>query len=120
MNNYNHIVLQGRVAFDPEVKKLNSGGEVGKFKLACKAYKGNMFIDVDIWNRNILDVVRNLRKDDEVKVTGELRYNSWETPSGERRGKHLVSAETIQPIQSATVQSATVSPRDKEEFIEIF
>jgi single-stranded DNA-binding protein len=37
-----------------------------------------------------------LQKGEEVKVKGELRSSSWETPSGEKRIKHTIVAESIE------------------------
>lgn len=98
MSHYNTIVLQGRLTFEPEIKELTSGKKLGKVRLACKSGRGTLFIDVDVWEDKLIDIVATLKKGEEVKVIGELRSNSWETPNGEKRMKHLVVAEDIKAI----------------------
>lgn len=98
MNNYNHVVLQGRLSFEPEVKELASGKKLGKIRLACKSGRGTLFIDVDVWDDNLIGTVKQLKKGEEIKVEGELRSNTWEAPTGEKRTKHVVVAEDLRSV----------------------
>jgi single-stranded DNA-binding protein len=102
MNKCNHIVLQGRLAFEPEVKTLASGKQLGKLRLACASGRGTLFIDVDVWEENLIGMVKQLHKGEEAILAGELRSNSWESPTGEKRMKHVVVAESLRSAQAGT------------------
>jgi len=95
MNKENHVLLQGRVSFEPEVKTLTSGKQLGKLRLAAKSGRGTCFIDVDVWDDNLIGTVKHLKKSDNIVISGELRSNSWESQSGEKRMKHVVVAESL-------------------------
>jgi len=95
MNKKNHVILQGRLSFEPTVKKLTSGKELGKIRLAANSGRGTCFIDIDVWDDNLIGTVKHLKKGEEVILSGELRSNSWESPSGEKRMKHVVVAESL-------------------------
>ena len=105
MNSYNHVVLQGRLSFDPEVRELASGKKLGKIRLACKSGRGTLFIDVDIWDDNLIGTVKQLKKGEEVKVAGELRSNSWQSKTGEKRSNHTIVAEDLKAASHGTQES---------------
>jgi len=101
MNSFNNVVLQGRISFDPEIKELKSGKKLGKLNIACKSGRnGTLFIGVDVWEESLIGIVRELKKGGEIKVKGELRSESWESPTGEKRMKHVVVAEELQQSTS--------------------
>lgn len=106
MNSYNHAVLQGRLTFEPDVKTLQSGKRVGKIRLACKSSRGTLFIDIDVWDEALIDLIKKCNRGDEVAVEGELRSNSWETQTGEKRTKHIVVADRIQLINNKYEESS--------------
>ena len=110
MNQCNHVVLQGRLAFEPEVKELTSGKKLGKLRLACKSGRGTLFIDVDVWEDNLIGTVQQLHKGEEAVVAGELRSNSWESPTGEKRMKHVVVADSIR--SAATGKQETINTNE--------
>lgn len=110
MNEHNNVTLQGQLSFDAEVKDITSkktGKEyqLGRFKMACKAGKGMLYIDINVWDVNLIGIVKQLSKGDEVIVTGELRSEGWQTTTGERRTKHLVVADNI---KSCSVDASKV------------
>ena len=112
MNDCNFVKLQGIISFEPRVKELSSGNRLGKLALACKASRGTLFIDVDVWDHVLISVVEQLTKGDEVNVTGELRSNSWQTPTGEKRMKLSVVAETLSSTTDEN-QQEVISPQEE-------
>ena len=96
MNNYNNATVQGYVAFDPEVKDVANGYTVGKLRLAFKSRNGTSYIDVDVWDKTLIELIRQLEKGEEIKICGELRSSSWTTQTGEKRNKVSITAETLE------------------------
>lgn len=95
MNAENVIRLQGYLSFDPKIKTLSSDKELGKLRLMCKSERGKLFIDVDIWDDDLINKIRNMQKNQKIGVIGELRSNTWSTSTGEKRTRHVVVAEDI-------------------------
>lgn len=95
MNQYNVAMIQGRMTFEPDIKTLVSGKQLAKLRLACKSSRGTLYMDVDIWEDSLISLAKELKKGEEVKVVGEIRSNTWETPTGEKRMKHLIVAEEL-------------------------
>lgn len=101
MNKQNHVVLEGIVSFDPKVKTTPQGFTVANVSMKCKYGKsGSLFIDVTVWNKNLIRVVEVTKKGDVIQVTGELKSSAWESPNGEKRVKHTVNAETFVPVKN--------------------
>jgi len=96
MSHHNNAVIQGRIVFEPEIKVVSDRYTVGKFRLAFSSGKGTSYIDVDVWDKNMLELVRELSKGQEVKVQGELRSREWMNPSGEKRNKISLTAFTLE------------------------
>lgn len=90
MNKNNHIVVQGRLSFDPEIKELESGKLLAKISLDCESGRGRLYIDCDVWDENLIEIVKTLQKFQEVVVSGELRSNMWKNAKGEKRSKHVI------------------------------
>lgn len=100
MNKENCVLLRGKVAFEPEVKELPTGHMLGKIRIDCKSSRGRLFIDIDVWRDDLIEVVRKLSKGQEVEVIGELRSNVWTTKAGEKRSKHVVVPEQLRGIDN--------------------
>lgn len=101
MNKYNNVTLEGYIAYDPRIKTTPKGFTVGEVKMKCPSGKNgtsSCFIDVVIWDKNILKAIEQARQGDYARVTGELRSSSWQTPTGESRTKHSVNSETFNII----------------------
>jgi len=109
--NVSHMI--GRLTNEPEIKTLQSGKTVAKFRLAVGRGKklpngtwdnsDSTYIDCEAWHnpdqkRNLPSVIQQyLHKGDEVYVQGEIREQSWDDKTtGQKRNKHYISLTELQ------------------------
>ncbi|MDK8806815.1 single-stranded DNA-binding protein [Corynebacterium striatum] len=101
----NFITITGGLTRDAELRFTKSGKAVTSFTLANSDNKfdqeqnqwvktRSMYLDVTIWdetnNQNPVQwahLAAELKKGDQVAVTGKLVTRSWETREGEKRSK---------------------------------
>jgi single-strand DNA-binding protein len=103
MESLNHIVLQGRLTRDPEVRYTPSGTPVATLGLAVnnRMKQGDewkddpCFIDVAVFGKQAESCGEYLSKGQPVIVEGRLRYRSWEGQDGQKRSKHEVTASRV-------------------------
>jgi single-strand DNA-binding protein len=103
MASYNKVILMGNLTRDPELKYLPSGTAVARLGLAVNhSYTDRQsgekkeevcFIDLDAFGRTAETMNEYLQKGRTVLIEGRLRYRTWETDDGQKRGKHDVFVE---------------------------
>ncbi len=108
MASYNRVILMGNLTRDPEMKYLPSGSAVTNFGLAMSEKytdreSGDLketvcFVDVEAWGRQAEVANEYLSKGSPVFIEGSLKFDSWETPEGEKRSKLRVRVFRIQLI----------------------
>jgi len=97
MNDMNCVNLTGRLTRDPELKS----GSVCKFSIAVDgSYKKDgekiektHFVECVMFGGGGEWFAGNVQKGDRVGLTGELSFNSWQTPEGEKRSRLEVKAD---------------------------
>ncbi len=97
MASYNKVILMGNLTRDPEMKYLPSGSAVTNFGLAMNekytdresgdTRESVCFVDVEAWGRQAEISNEYLSKGSPVFIEGALKYDSWETPEGEKRSR---------------------------------
>lgn len=108
MASYNKVILMGNLTRDPEVKYLPSGTAVANFGIAInerytdrdsgEQRENVCFVDVEAWNRQAEIASEYLSKGSPIFIEGSLRFDSWETPEGEKRSKLKVRVFNIRLI----------------------
>jgi len=107
MSSYNKVILMGNLTRDPDVKYLESGACVAKLGLAVNSkWKGKdgtiqedvLFIDIEFWGRQAEVAAEYLVKGRLVHVEGELKLDTWETETGEKRSRHKVRGYRLQML----------------------
>ena len=108
MASYNRVILMGNLTRDPEMKYLPSGSAVTNFGLAMSEKytdreSGDLketvcFVDVEAWGRQAEVANEYLSKGSPVFIEGSLKFDSWETPEGEKRNKLRVRVFRLQLI----------------------
>ena len=108
MASYNKVILMGNLTRDPEMKYLPSGAAVTNFGLAMSEKytdreSGDLketvcFVDVEAWGRQAEIVNEYLSKGSPIFIEGSLKFDSWETPEGEKRNKLRVRVFRLQLI----------------------
>ena len=100
------ITLTGGLPRDAELRFTPQGAAVSNFTLAASDSRydqdqnkwvstRNLYLDVTIWNEQgnkqnptpWAEMAANLKKGDQVAVTGKLITRSWETKEGDKRSK---------------------------------
>ena len=98
----NHIVLMGRLARDPELRRTQSGVSVTSFRLACdrdfKSQSGEKetdWIDVVAWRGTAEFVSKFFQKGRMAIVEGRLQTRDWTDKEGNKRTAVEIVAENV-------------------------
>ena len=105
MAGYNRVVMIGNLTRDPEYKQLPSGQGVCQLGLASnRQYRnkqtGSMvqevcFVDVDVFGPQAESCNQYLQKGRPVLVEGRLKFDTWDSPEGQKRSKHSIVADRV-------------------------
>lgn len=117
------ITLTGGLPRDAELRFTPQGAAVANFTLANSDNRfdqeqnqwvktRSMYIDVTIWNEQgnkqnptpWAEMAADLKKGDQVAVTGKLVTRSWETKEGEKRSKVEFNAMRYYVLPAAPQQ----------------
>lgn len=105
----NSVVLIGRVGNDvrEDIKHFDSGSVKAEVRLAVnrtrKDEMGNSITDwfnCQFWGRQAETLGEFVQKGDLISISGSLRVDQWESPTGEKRSKVFVSGENFQMLES--------------------
>lgn len=99
----NHIVIMGRLARDPELRRTQSGTPVASFRLAVERDfkdKGTGeritdWIDVTAWSYTAEFVCRYFTKGRVAVVSGRLQMRDWTDKNGNKRTSPEVVADSV-------------------------
>ena len=99
----NHIVIMGRLARDPELRRTQSGVPVASFRLAVDrdfkdkntGERGTDWIDVVAWRATGEFVSRYFTKGRMAVVEGRLQIRDWTDKEGNKRRSAEVVADQI-------------------------
>ena len=118
----NKVILMGRLAADPELRRTTSGTAVTSFSLAVersKARDGSKetdFIDVVAWSGTAELVCKYLGKGRMVVLCGRLQTRNWEDKSGNRRKSVEVVAEEVHFAGSKSDGRQSAAPITADDF----
>ena len=99
----NHIVIMGRLARDPELRRTQSGVPVASFRLAVDrdfkdkntGERGTDWIDVVAWRATGEFVSRYFIKGRMAVVEGRLQMRDWTDKEGNKRTTAEVVADNV-------------------------
>ena len=99
----NHIVIMGRLARDPELRRTQSGVPVASFRLAVDrdfkdkntGERGTDWIDVVAWRATGEFVSRYFTKGRMAVVEGRLQIRDWTDKEGNKRTTAEVVADNV-------------------------
>lgn len=101
----NIVIMTGNLTADPEMKYTDNRTPVTKFRIGVRGsskQRGDLFIDVQCWDKLAESVNEYTRKGRLVAVTGELQEDSWEDrDSGQKRTKMLINARNVEFLDKA-------------------
>ena len=98
----NKVVIMGRLARDPELRRTQSGVSVTSFRIACdrdfKTQSGEKetdWIDIVAWRNTAEFVSKYFQKGRMAIVEGRLQTRDWTDKDGNRRVAVEVVADNI-------------------------
>lgn len=102
MKNLSHIVLDGYLTVDPELKQLSGGKVVASFSIAVNhGFKNKdgedevSYFDIESWDKLAENAAEYLKKGKKATVIGSLKQERWKNQDGENRSKTKVIASSI-------------------------
>lgn len=134
MANLNKVMLIGRLAADPELRRTQNDLAVTSFSVAVnrpyrkdQAQQAADFIDVVAWRNQAEFVTKYFKKGSAIFVSGSLQVRPWKDKDGNNRRSVEVVADDIQFVDSkkdsgaapaapaGTPSFSTGAPSDFEE-----
>lgn len=115
---YSHTTIIGNLGRDPEMKQSNSGMTIASFSVAVKLRDVTHWYRCKAFGKSAEFVGRYLVKGRCVAVGGEMRSDSWEDKSGNKRISWELVANTVQavgPRPDTAPSENTASRFDDEE-----
>lgn len=105
MASLNKVFLIGNLTRDPELRMTPKGTAICSFGLAVNRQfrdeaggtrEETTFVDLEAWGKTGELVSKYLSKGSPAMVEGRLRFDSWESKTGEKRSKLKVVVENVQ------------------------
>ena len=111
----NHIVIMGRLARDPELRRTQTGTPVASFRLAVDrdfkdkstGERSTDWIDVVAWRGTAEFVFRYFSKGRMAVVEGSLQVRDWTDKDGNKRRSTEVVADNVYFGDSKRPESGT-------------
>ncbi len=109
MANLNKVFLIGNLTRDPELRMTPKGTAICSFGLALNRQfrdeaggtrEETTFVDLEAWGKTGELVSKYLFKGSPAMIEGRLRYDSWESKTGEKRSKLKVVVDNVQFLSS--------------------
>ena len=110
---FNNFIGVGNLTKEPEIRFLPNGDKVGSISLAFnKKFKNKngelmekvCFLDGKVFGKMVETIEAYLHKGDRVLVQGELVEESWFSPDGAKKHKHILSISTIKFLNPKNTQ----------------
>lgn len=119
MASYNKVILVGNLTRDPQLSYLPSQTAVCEIGLAVsRRYRTSdgqqreetCFIDCSAFGKQAETLNQYMSKGRQILIEGRLRYDTWETPEGQKRSKHRVMIDSFQFLDSGQARGAGSAP----------
>lgn len=95
----NHMILQGRLTKDPELRQTNSGVSVCSFTVAWsekyREKETKLFLPCKAWRGTAEMVSKYFSKGREIAIEGKLSTREWEDKDGNRRTSIEMSVDSV-------------------------
>ncbi len=108
----NQTIMTGNLTADIETREIDSGSgkqHLSKFTLACNEGERVTFMPVEAWNMPHL--ADYLFKGSKALIAGSLKQENWETDTGDKRSRIVLSAYKVEFLDPAPEQDAPTRPR---------
>lgn len=123
-NDFNKVVLVGRLTRDPEVKQAGSSS-VASFSLAVgQTYVSNgekkeetSFFDCEAWGKLAEVFQKHTGKGKQVLIEGRLKQSTWETPDGKKASRIKVQVENMQMFGTKGTSEDSGEPKSGNSYV---
>ncbi|MEX0940583.1 MAG: single-stranded DNA-binding protein [Candidatus Babeliales bacterium] len=125
MAGYNRIIVIGNLTRDPDYKQLASGQPVSQLGIASnRQYRNKQtgamvqevcFVDVDVFGPQAESCKQYLQKGRAVLIEGRLKFDSWESPEGQKRSKHSIVADRVVFLGGNSTDVETSNKSDAQQ-----
>ena len=102
MKNISHIVADGFLTNDPELKEITGGKVVTTLSIAvnhgAKNKEGDdevSYIDIEAWDKLAENCAEYLKKGKKITVIGSLKQDRWKNQDGEGRSRMKIIASSV-------------------------
>jgi len=105
MASLNKVFLIGNLTRDPELRMTPKGTAICSFGLAVNRQfrddaggtrEETTFVDIEAWGKTGELISKYLSKGSPAMIEGRLRFDSWESKTGEKRNKLKVVVDNVQ------------------------
>ena len=109
---YNKVIMVGTLVRDPEIRYVNSGAGVTKFRIAVNPNKRDakpeetLFVDIVAWDKLAETCNTYLKKGMSCLVDGRLSIRQYDDKDGNKRQATEIVINTMQMLGS---------PRDRQD-----
>lgn len=125
MAGYNRIIIVGNLTKDPDYRQLTSGQAICRLSVASnRQYKNKQtgamvqevcFVDVDVWGAQAESCRQYLQKGRAALIEGRLKFDTWKDQEGQTRSKHIVVADRVVFLSSASAADSEVEDQVEEK-----
>lgn len=91
MASFNHVIMIGRLAADPELKQIKSGANVCSVSLAVdRNHKKDGepscdFFEIVAWRERAEFICKYFKKGQQILIQGQLQNRQWTDKHGQKR-----------------------------------
>ena len=105
MASFNKVILMGNLTRDPEHRVTSGGLSICKLGLAVNRkytkqdgtkVEETTFVDIDSFGKQAELISQYMKRGDPIMLEGRLRFDTWESNTGEKRSKLNVVLENFQ------------------------
>ena len=123
----NHVVIQGRLCADPELRTTQSGTAVCSFRVAwsekIKENESKLFLNCTAWRSTGEMVSKYFSKGKEIIAEGKLSTRDWTDKDGNKRSSNELTVDHVHfcgPKQDGGTSNAyTAAPAPQSDFVEL-
>ncbi|MGB0257658.1 MAG: single-stranded DNA-binding protein [Coraliomargarita sp.] len=107
----NQTILSGNLTADIESREIGKQ-QLSKFTLACNEGERVVFMPIEAWNMPHLE--QYLAKGSKVLIAGSLKQDSWETNTGDKRSRIVLTAHRVEFLDpAANAQAQPTGERNR-------
>lgn len=112
----NFVILVGRIARDPDLRRTGNGNAITNFTLAISESKENTnFIDCRAFKQNAENLANYKRKGDLIAVSGKIKKDVWRDQNGTTQSRTYVIANFIEYLANAKANEGNQQPQPQPQ-----